>query len=183
MEGRILLAGLAVCAVAMSGCNRHREHPADHPAEHPRGAAQVGPTKDDLADAIGAWVQKQGGALEVQDEVAGGKLRLELVKVHRERLSKVGRNKYFACADFKAQNGKTYDLDVFMEGAAKDDLNYSDLTIHKEEGEARYTWYEDGGVWKKKWMAPGGAAAMEHPPKSGMKEHPAGAEHPSEHPR
>ena len=105
------------------------------------------------------------------------------MKVHRERLSKVGRNKYFACADFKAQNGRTYDLDVFMEGAAKDNLKYSDLTIHKEEGEARYSWYEKGGVWKKKWLTSEGSAAREHPAGSGAREHPTGAEHPSEHPR
>ena len=113
----------------------------------------------------------------VFDEKAGEELKLTLDKVHRKRLSKVGWNQYFACADFKTPDGKIYDLDVFMRGTNKDNLTFSKFSIHKEAGKERYTWYEKGGIWKKKAV---GEPVEEHP-----KEYPGKPrrEHPSEHPK
>ena len=70
-----------------------------------------------------------------------------------------------------------YDLDVFMTGPDKDHLTFSKFMVHKEAGKERYTWYEQGGVWKTKTV---GAPIEEHP-----EEHPRkpSVEHPSEHPR
>jgi len=74
----------------------------------------------------------------------------EIDKVHRARLSKVADDKYFACADFTTKDGKVYDLDVFMVGPDKDSLEFSEFSVHKEDGVERYTWYEEDGLWKKK---------------------------------
>ena len=41
-------------------------------------------------------------------------LALELVKVHDDRFSSLGGNKYFACVDMKGADGKMYDIDFFM---------------------------------------------------------------------
>jgi hypothetical protein len=194
----------AAAAVFLAGCARHEhptEHPAEHPAEHPTGTG-VTLTKDDVADAVEARVAEQGGALTVKDELKGETLSLSLVKVHRDRISHVAKDTCFVCADFKTPEGKVYDLDVFVVGKTKDDLKYHDLSIHKEEGKERYTWYEEAGVWKKKHMAGSEHKGSEHkgsePKKPGAGEHPAehpaerpaehptekpkGAEHPAEHP-
>lgn len=141
----VALIGLMV----MQGCKK--EHP-----EHPE-TGTAGPTKDQIADAIEKYVAdasaKTEGVFKVVDEKTGETLELVLDKVHRERLSKVGDNKYFACADFTTKDGKVYDLDVFMEGEDADSLEFSEFSIHKEAGVERYTWYEEDGVWKKKDVA------------------------------
>lgn len=172
-----LLKTVAVLAIALAylsitGCKNH-----EHPAEHPSASGEdTSVTKDQLADAIEAYVEKEavahGGYFLAFDGKTDQELKLTLDKVHRARLSKVGRDTYFACADFRTPEGKIYDLDVFMKGSDKDNLTFSEFMIHKEAGKERYTWYEQGGVWKKKPVG----TATEQP-----KEHPT--EHPSEHPR
>src|SRR2546429_7049870 len=41
-------------------------------------------------------------------------LALDLVKLHDDRFSSLGRDKYFQCADMKGADGKIYDNDFFM---------------------------------------------------------------------
>lgn len=176
--------GLVVAALVLMGQGCKQEHPTEHPAEHPKASSgQTSLTKDELADAIQAYVDetaaKQGGYFTVTDNKTGEKLKLTLDKVHRKRLSQVGKDRYFACADFNATNGRIYDLDVFMEGTTKENLEYSDFMVHKVDGEERYTWYEENGVWKRKSEDGGSEHPAEHP--KGGKEHPQ--EHPSEHPK
>ena len=158
------------------GCKKH-EHPSEHPVE---GEVKAGLTKDELADAIEAHVNEiavaQGGYFTVVDDKTGEKLELLIDKVHRERLSKVGEDLYFACADFVTPRGKVYDLDVFMKGKSKDDLVFHEFMIHKEAGKERYTWYEHGGIWKRESVN----SEVEHP-KEHPKEHPE--EPPVEHPQ
>ncbi len=180
------LAAFAAAGLIVAGC-QEKEHPTagsagkEHPAgeksaEHPAGATAAGITKDSLADAIEAWVGEQGGTLEVKDDKTGKTLSFSLVKVHRERIAHLDKNTCFVCADFKTAAGKVYDLDVFVTGTALDSLKFHDLTIHKEEGVARYTWHEEGGVWKKKSM---GAASSGGKSESKKK----AREHPAEHPK
>lgn len=139
----VVLIGMIV----FQGCEK-KEHP--EPPE--KGAGEI--TKDQLADAIEKYVAAKtaetNGLFVVVDPKTGDTLELVLDKVHRERLSKVGENKYFACADFTTKDGKVYDLDVFMEGTDKDTLKFSEFSVHKVDGVERYTWYEEDGIWKKK---------------------------------
>ncbi len=140
-----LLAGSLGAARAFA--QEHPEHPTDKPMTE-----EAKLTKDSLADAIQAWVNDQSrilGSFMVYDAVAKEPLALTLDHVHRERLASLGNDVYFACADFKAQNGKMYDIDVFMQ-KTEDGLKATDVSVHKVDGKARYTWAEDGGVWKKK---------------------------------
>jgi hypothetical protein len=75
-------------------------------------------------------------------------LALELVKVHDDRFSSLGGNKYFACVDMKGNDGKTYDIDFFMTvGAGK--LTVTSTSVHKINGKPLYNWKEQKGVWKK----------------------------------
>src|SRR5206468_11190582 len=41
-------------------------------------------------------------------------LALDLVKLHDDRFSSLGGDKYFACVDMKGADGKIYDIDFLM---------------------------------------------------------------------
>jgi hypothetical protein len=75
-------------------------------------------------------------------------LALDLVKVHDDRFSSLGGNKYFACVDMKGADGKMYDIDFVMavEGSK---LNITGTSVHKVNGKPLYNWKQEGGVWKK----------------------------------
>jgi hypothetical protein len=75
-------------------------------------------------------------------------LALDLVKVHDDRLSNLGENKYFACVDMKGTDGKIYDIDFFMTVRGST-LNITGTSVHKINGKPLYNWKEQKGVWKK----------------------------------
>lgn len=144
-----------------------QEHPSEHPTEHPtkekakteHPAKHEHPAKtfkastETMAKAITDYVDNdcklKGGFFLVYDAKAKAPLLLTLTKVHTERLSQVGENLYFACSDFADENGKIYDLDFFMM-SKNDKLEVTEVMIHKEDGEARYSWFEENGNWKRK---------------------------------
>ncbi len=79
----------------------------------------------------------------------GGKdLPLDLIKVHDDRLSSLGGDKYFACVDMKGSDGKIYDIDFFMAVGARS-LKITETSVHKINGKPLYNWKEEKGVWKK----------------------------------
>jgi hypothetical protein len=135
-----------------AAAQEHPEHPKS--GEHPEGAKRAGLSKSDLAGAIKGWADqdaaKHGGWVEVEDPAQKKTLYLKLEKVHEDRLSRVGEDTYFACADFVEKDGTKYDIDVFMKGKTKGDLKNTEVSVHKVNGKKRYTWYEKNGVWKKK---------------------------------
>ena len=75
-------------------------------------------------------------------------LALDLVKVHDDRFSSLGGNKYFACVDMKGADGRMYDID-FMMVVQGDKLTVTETAVHKINGKPLYNWKQDGGVWKK----------------------------------
>ncbi len=128
------------------------EHPAEHPKEHPAEVSATPLTKEALAKSVEDYIQSQSDENEkfvVKDPKTGENLKLTLIRVHKDRLSGVGDDLYFACADFKADNGKVYDLDVFMEGESVEDIAFNTFSVHKENSVERYGWAEENGVWKK----------------------------------
>lgn len=132
----------------------HAEHPEGEGEEHPEDAEPqaVELTLDELADAMEAWVASESeatGYMEVDDPVTGETLELTLDHVHRERLAHTDEQTYFACADFQAADGTLYDIDIFMEGPNAESLQATEVSVHKVDGDARYTWYEEDGIWKK----------------------------------
>lgn len=159
-----------------SGDGGDHEHPSDtaskeHPdnskggSEHPdKGGGSEHPnqssksqsmTIEQFADAAKAHIQKKakkhGGHFIVKDQKTGEKLKLELQKVHRKRLSHLGDNRYFVCANFTSQDGTLYDVDIFMEGTKKSNLEEAGKPkVHKVEGEPRFTYHKVNGVWKRK---------------------------------
>jgi hypothetical protein len=75
-------------------------------------------------------------------------LALGLVKVHDDRLSNLGGNKYFACVDMKGADGKIYDIDFFMV-VKPGKLSVTETSVHKINAKPLYNWRQEGGVWKK----------------------------------
>ena len=75
-------------------------------------------------------------------------LALDLIKVHDDRLSSLGGNKYFACVDMKGNDGRLYDIDFFMTVRAGK-LTITEASVHKINGKPLYNWKEEKGVWKK----------------------------------
>ena len=75
-------------------------------------------------------------------------LALDLIKVHDDRLSSLGGDKYFACVDMKGSDGKIYDIDFFM-AVQPGKLTVTQTSVHKINGKPLYNWKEDKGVWKK----------------------------------
>lgn len=75
-------------------------------------------------------------------------LALDLVKLHDDRFSNLGGDKYFACVDMKGTDGKVYDIDFFMV-VKPGKLSVTETSVHKINGKPLYNWKEEGGVWKK----------------------------------
>ena len=75
-------------------------------------------------------------------------LALDLVRVHDDRFSSLGGNKYFACVDMKGKDGTMYDIDFLMTVQA-DKLTVTETAVHKINGKPLYNWKQEGGVWKK----------------------------------
>jgi len=147
-------APLALLLIAPGGLAAQEKKPEHPKKEHPTDKKQAGLGKADLAAAIRTWADKEaaanGGWLKVDDPVQRKTLQLKLEKVHDDRLSQVKPDTYFACADFVEKDGTKYDIDIFMQGKMKDDLTYTEVSVHKVNGKERYTWFEENGMWKKK---------------------------------
>jgi len=75
-------------------------------------------------------------------------LALDLIKVHDDRLSSLGGDKYFACVDMKGGDGKIYDIDFFMT-LRPGKLNVAETSVHKINGKPLYNWKEENGIWKR----------------------------------
>lgn len=144
--------------------NGDHEHPDEGGEEHPDEGGEEHPddngktsslTIEKFANAAKAHIQKEAkqndGHFMVEDEEQGETLKLALKKVHRKRLSHLGDDKYFVCADFKAQDGTTYDVDIFMKGTKKSNLEeVRDPKVHKVDGEPRFTYHKVDGKWEQK---------------------------------
>jgi hypothetical protein len=105
---------------------------------------------DSLSDAITSYVsgeaKQHGGTFPIPSPDGGAALGVTLSTVHRERVSKLADGRYFACADFKAADGTTYDVDIFMRAESKG-LVPADIIVHKVNGTPRFNWAERDGVW------------------------------------
>ncbi|HHT9124786.1 MAG TPA: hypothetical protein ACFYD6_03105 [Candidatus Brocadiia bacterium] len=147
-----IVAMIVAIMLAVASTGYAAEHPKEHPKEHPE-KKEGGLTKEELAKAIKEYVKKdttlKGGFFTVYDQEAKKALALTLVKVHEDKLAMVKKGVYFACADFETPDGHLYDLDIFMQ-ETKAGLEVTEITVHKEDGNARYGWVEEKGVWKRK---------------------------------
>jgi hypothetical protein len=131
---------------------KKKEHPGkEHPGqEHPKSGKQV--TTDDIDAAIRAHIDEKakasGGKFLVRDDVLNKTWELDLVRVHKEKLTPLADGTYFACVDFKAADGTAVDVDFFLKKEGER-LVVTDTSVHKIDGKARYTYREKNGVWER----------------------------------
>jgi len=167
-----LIRWLLVAVVLAWGLNAPTSRAQEHP-EHPSGAAKAESalTLEEVAKHIESHVKQESkdGAFKVEDKKTGKPLALTLDRIHRERLSQVGPEMYFICADFKGVNGRVYDMDFFLQGTRKENLHVlpEKTSVHKEDGKERYTWAfdDDKNVWVQKPVETSAKeqSAPEHP--------------------
>ena len=76
-------------------------------------------------------------------------LRLKLVEVHTEYLSKLGPGRYFACVDLADVSGDVYDVDFFLAGDPAA-MKVTETTVHKLNGQPFYAWEQKSdGTWQR----------------------------------
>lgn len=151
LAGLFVAVGLSPLALAAEhggqehgGKTHAQEHGGTATKEHGGQAAET-PSKDDIRNAMKAFVeaqaQKTGGNFEIIDPDTNKKRRLQMIRVH-ERVGKTG-DYYYSCADFKdVDSGQLLDLDLDV-ADQNGKLQVVDARLHKVEGEPRFTYDEN----------------------------------------
>ncbi len=124
----------------------------EHP-EHPKNAAKAKEfSTTDLEKAIKEDIAEKSkdssGVFKLTDPELKKTWDLTLDRVHKDRLSKLSADTYFACVDMKDPAGKIVDVDFFLK-SQDGKLAMTDTTVHKVEGKPRYNWKEEDGFWKR----------------------------------
>lgn len=154
LKGALIFA-VAICLVTSVALRAQQEHPKEHPKqEHPKKehpAAKPISTAD-LEKAIKEQIAEKskatGGKFQVRDDVLDKTWSLELVRVHSDKLTQLDATTYFACVDFKADDGTMVDVDFYAKTDAGK-LKLTDTTVHKVNGKPRFMYQEKGGFWER----------------------------------
>ena len=153
-----LLAGLLCAPVAFLLAQEHpRASQQSQSQQLPQtrtGAPQAAMTEasmSDVSDGLKTFIS--GYAAKSADKkfhmpYNRKDLALDLIKVHDNRFSSLGGNKYFACVVMKGTDGKIYDIDFLM-AVQPGKLTVTQTSVHKINGKPLYNWKEEKGVWKK----------------------------------
>ena len=131
----------------------------EHPGEHPGAPAKVEQEEQPgeeamlsaeeiikgIKDHINKVTNANAGYFSINEPEEGKDLRLKLIKVHEDRVSYIKKNDaYFACTDFKTEDGKTtYDIDFWMKQGKLGKLEVYQTKIHKKDGKPRFTYKDD----------------------------------------
>jgi transglutaminase-like putative cysteine protease len=148
MNWRTVLVAAVALWFVFTGCGaKDRE---DKKVSSPPPGNNLTVTKEIQAGIekhIEEQVRRGGGYfhLPFQDK----ELRLKLVRVHTEYLSKLGPGRYFACVDLVDVSGDVYDVDFFLAGEAGA-LKVSETIVHKLNGQPFYVWEQkNDGNWHR----------------------------------
>ena len=148
MSWKTILSAMVVACLVCVGCGRE---------EVPGAKSASAPAKTDSAPTadIQAGIERH---IDSQVRLGGGyfklpyrdqELRLKLVKVHTEYLSKLGPGRYFACVDLVDTRGDVYDVDFFLAGKPGE-MKVTDTTVHKKNGQPFYAWEQKSdGTWQR----------------------------------
>lgn len=147
----------------------HKEHPgkaAEHPGkaretEHPPHGIAPGKSVGEhpgAGSALSAASVIKGikshiknitaanaGLFAITDPVQKKALKLKLVRIHEDKVSYIKKDDaYFACTDFKIEDGsEMYDIDFWMKADKKGNLKVYQTKIHKKDGKPRFTYRDD----------------------------------------
>ena len=142
MNWRTIISAAAVLFLTIAGGVPQEGH-----------GAQAAP--DSTTFYIQAGIERH---IEEQVRLGGGyfklpfrnqELRLNLVRVHTEYLSKLGPDSYFACVDLVDINGDVYDVDFFLAGSPTA-MKVIETMVHKLNGRPFYAWEQrEDGTWHR----------------------------------
>ena len=143
---------LGVWGIGISA--EHPEHPTAGSKEHPNkvSAAQQKSAQDEyekfVKDYVASEAQKTGGVYTIHDDVANKDWRLELVKVHKNKICMLNEgNTCFACADLKEVGGKNkVDLDFYANHSPDGKMAMDKVLIHKVNGKPRFTYDKNNNM-------------------------------------
>jgi hypothetical protein len=153
-----LLAGLLCAPVALLVAQEHPRPPQQSQSQQlpqtktgaPQAAtmeASMTDVSDGLKRFIGSYSMKSADK-KFHMPYQRKDLALDLIKVHDDRFSSLGGDKYFACVDMRGTDGKIYDIDFFMV-VSPGKLTVTETSVHKINGKPLYNWKEQNGVWKR----------------------------------
>jgi len=111
------------------------------------------PTSEDVAAVALRWLDARHDIIEVMDPRLGRRVKLALIALNLDSITAATTDTYFVNADFQSPVGHTYSLDLFFSGVDKSDLTFEKADIRSVDGWPRYTWYQEGGVWKQRRVA------------------------------
>ncbi|MDP3804162.1 MAG: hypothetical protein Q8Q87_01265 [Candidatus Omnitrophota bacterium] len=140
----------------------HKEHPGkaqetEHPphgiapgkavAEHPGAGSTLSAASviKGIKSHIKNITAANAGVFPITDPVQKKALKLKLIKVHEDKVSYIKKDDaYFACTDFKTEDGREmYDIDFWMKADKKGNLKVYETKIHKKDGKPRFTYRDD----------------------------------------
>ena len=124
------------------GKSRRARLPRPWPTRSPTAEIQAG-----IERHIEAQVRRGGGYFQLP--YGNKELRLKLVRVHTEYLSKLGPRRYFACVDLADISGDVYDVDFFLAGDPAG-MKVTETTVHKLNGQPFYAWEQKSdSTWQR----------------------------------
>ncbi len=140
-----------VAAVGLPAGLAQQEHPKqEHPKqEQPKAKAVSTETLEKaIKGQIAEKAKANGGRFPVEDTVLKKTWQLELVRVHSDKLTQLDDKTYFACVDFKADDGALVDVDFYMK-SDNGKLTFADTTVHKVNGKPRFNYEKRGSFWER----------------------------------
>jgi transglutaminase-like putative cysteine protease len=148
MRWRTIIPAAVVVCLVFAGCGQ-QEGQNTPGASAPPSANSV-PTVE-IQDGIERHIEEQvrlgGGYFKLP--FRNKELRLKLVRVHTEYLSKLGPRRYFACVDLADISGDVYDVDFFLAGEPAA-MKVTETTVHKINGQPFYAWEQNrDGTWHR----------------------------------
>ena len=144
------MSAAAVVCLVCAGCGQ-KEGQNGQDAQTTSAPAASDKVTADIQTGIEQHIEKQvrlGGGyfhLPFRDK----QLRLKLVRVHTEYLSKLGPDRYFACVDLADISGDVYDVDFFLAGKPGA-MKVTETTVHKINGQPFYAWEQQSDrTWQR----------------------------------
>lgn len=137
-----------------------QEHPTsqnggaakEHPKEHPNKAAKDKTFQNDyekfVKEYLASEAQKTGGVYTIHDDVENKDWKLELVKVHKNKICMLQEGKTcFACADLKEIGGNNkLDLDFYAKKSEDGKMTMERVLIHKVNDKPRFTYDKNNNI-------------------------------------
>jgi transglutaminase-like putative cysteine protease len=143
---RILAATLLVCLV-FAGCGQKAGEDGRGVSASPVPNLVTTDIQRGIETHIDEQVRLGGGYFKLP--FRNQELRLKLVRVHTEYLSKLGPSRYFACVDLADVSGDVYDVDFFLAGEPGA-MKVTGTTVHKLNGQPFYAWEQKSdGIWQR----------------------------------